>query len=369
MHQNSNISKIATVMTVGFTAFLSLVIHNVVNAQGVINRSVQGFPWKDGETWKYSQDLHGSVNNALDFGTPNGTPADVYSVDDGVVHSVNDCTIIVKRSDGLYIGYHHVTPSPEIIPKKSVSYQTKLGTTSLCGTSTGHHLHFWMHDESTADNHKKFNLIGFNFGDWQLTKERDFNEVLKEGADPISGYDYVLRNGSTVACAGSTTQEGKDICTTNSLLHQKATTTPSKAPSVSGLKTYFVGNFALNTNKKFVRLDGFPIMSSWTKNYNDSDQQLERLPGKFGFLLKHKSTGGCLNAHYLANGSQMNVFTPCNTGDIDQNWTFPDLGDGYFQIKRADSNSCVDMRDRSDGGKIHLWECDANNSNQRWRTN
>lgn len=148
-------------------------------------------------------------------------------------------------------------------------------------------------------------------------------------------------------------------------------TTPTPPPPVSGLKTYFIGSFALNTNNNFVKLDGFPIMSSWTRNDSDPDQQFERLKGNWGFLLKHKSTGGCLNAHYLSNNSQMNVWSPCNPGDPDQNWTFPDLGNGHFHIKRAATNlnSCVDMPNRTNGGRIHMIQCDPNNANQRWRTN
>ena len=138
---------------------------------------------------------------------------------------------------------------------------------------------------------------------------------------------------------------------------------------VSGFKTYFVGDYALNTNNYFSRIDGFPIMSSWRRNDSHPDQQFERLQGNWGTLLKHKSTGGCLNAHYLYNGAQMNVWIPCSASDPDQNWNIDDLGGGYFQIKRANTNLCVDMPNRNDSGRIHLWQCDRYNPNQRWRTN
>ncbi|HEY9653422.1 MAG TPA: CHAP domain-containing protein, partial [Coleofasciculaceae cyanobacterium] len=89
---------------------------------------------------------------------------------------------------------------------------------------------------------------------------------------------------------------------------------------VSGFKTYFVGDYALNTNNYFSRIDGFPIMSSWRRNDSDPDQQFERLQGNRvqDKLLKHKSTGACLNAHYLYNGAQMNVWRPCSASDPDQ---------------------------------------------------
>lgn len=58
-------------------------------------------------------------------------------------------------------------------------------------------------------------------------------------------------------------------------------------PPTSGLRTYFVdGNFALNTNNRFSRIDGFPRMSSWQRNDSDPDQQFERLRGTTGTLLE-----------------------------------------------------------------------------------
>ncbi|MEQ8754251.1 MAG: ricin-type beta-trefoil lectin domain protein [Coleofasciculus sp. G1-WW12-02] len=138
----------------------------------------------------------------------------------------------------------------------------------------------------------------------------------------------------------------------------------------SGQKTYFIGDYALNTNNYFYRIDGYPIMSSWRRNDRDPDQHFERLRGNWGTLLKNKSTGKCLNAHYLYNGARVNVW-PCNPSDPDQNWALNDLGGGYLQIKRANTNKnfCLDMPDRKDGGKVHLWDCNSGNPNQRWRTN
>jgi surface antigen len=136
----------------------------------------------------------------------------------------------------------------------------------------------------------------------------------------------------------------------------------------SEYKTYSIGDYALNTNNYFYRIDGNPIMSSWRRNDRDPDQHIKQLPGNWGTLLKNKSTGKCLNAHYLYNGARVNVW-PCRGSDPDQNWTLTDLGGGYLQIKRANTNLCLDMPDRKNYGKIHLWECNRNNPNQRWRTN
>ncbi|WP_413176313.1 RICIN domain-containing protein [Anabaena azotica] len=125
---------------------------------------------------------------------------------------------------------------------------------------------------------------------------------------------------------------------------------------------------ALNTNNYFRRIDGQPRMSIYRRNDSDSDQIFDRLSGNLGgILLKHRSTGNCLNAHYLWNGAEMNVW-PCNASDPDQNWKIIPVSDGYNLIQRAGTNLCVDTPTRDNSGKVHLWTCDANNGNQRWRS-
>lgn len=133
-------------------------------------------------------------------------------------------------------------------------------------------------------------------------------------------------------------------------------------------ETFFVQeNLALNTNNNFRRIDGNPRMSIYQRNDNDADQQFERLSGnKGGLLLKHRSTGKCLNAHYLDNGKEINVW-PCDANDPDQNWNLVDVGGGYNLIKRTGTNLCVDTPTRNNEGKVHLWTCDGNNGNQRWK--
>lgn len=184
-----------------------------------VTRSIKGLPWKSRQSWKYSQDTHGSVNNGFDFGTPDGKAGAVYAVDSGTVKAVTDCYIVIRRSDGLWHGYQHVAKAANIKVGSTVTYQTYLGTTSLCGGSTGHHVHFWLYDDNTQSNQKGFNPIGVSFAGWVLTKERDESEPLAPAnwPDPKSGYDYVMRKGTAVACAGTTMQKGRNICTTNLL--------------------------------------------------------------------------------------------------------------------------------------------------------
>lgn len=141
---------------------------------------------------------------------------------------------------------------------------------------------------------------------------------------------------------------------------------PVKAETFSVDST--TGGMALNTNNQFRKIDGQPRMAVWPREDNDSDQQFDRLPGNLGgTLLKQRSTGKCLNAHYLRNGAELNVWN-CNANDPDQNFTITDLGGNYNQIKRTGTNLCVDSPTRTNGGKVHLWECNPSNPNQRWKT-
>ena len=138
------------------------------------------------------------------------------------------------------------------------------------------------------------------------------------------------------------------------------------ASSTSAENFILDGNKALNTNNSFSKIDNNLRMSIWNFNPNDNDQQFDRIGGsRGGTLLKHRSTGKCLNAHYLSNGGLVNTWA-CNAADPDQNFTITSLGNGYSQIKRTGTNLCVDSPTRDNGGKIHLWGC-VNNSNQRFK--
>lgn len=128
------------------------------------------------------------------------------------------------------------------------------------------------------------------------------------------------------------------------------------------------GGMALNTNNQFRKIDGQPRIAVWQRNDGDQDQQFDRLNGnRGGTLLKQRSTGKCLNAHYLFNGAELNVWN-CDANDPDQNFTIADLGGSYNQIKRTGTNLCVDSPDRANGGKVHLWDCNPSNPNQRWKS-
>ena len=128
------------------------------------------------------------------------------------------------------------------------------------------------------------------------------------------------------------------------------------------------GGYALNTNNNFRLIDGNPRMSLYQHNINDPDQQFDSSSkGTWGTLLRHSSTGKCLNGHYLWNGAEINVW-PCSASDRDQNWDLQSVGNGEFLIHRTGTNFCVDSPTRTNTGRIHLITCDANNANQRWRS-
>ena len=125
-------------------------------------------------------------------------------------------------------------------------------------------------------------------------------------------------------------------------------------------------NKALNTNNNFSKIDGNPRLSIWDSNPNDADQQFDRIAGtRGGTLLKQRSTGKCINVHYLYNGGLVNVWT-CNPADPDQNLNITSVGGGYSQIQRTGTNLCIDSPTRDNGGKTHVWQC-VNNTNQRFR--
>ncbi len=160
-----------------------------------------------------------------------------------------------------------------------------------------------------------------------------------------------------------------NICKSVALAVASLSVVLSVGSASAQAETFFVQEgVALNTNNNFSRIDGNPRMSIYRQNNNDADQQFDRLSGnRGGTLLKHRSTGKCLNAHYLTQGSQINVW-PCDANDADQNWNIVDAGNNFNLIKRTGTNLCVDTPTRDNQGIVHLINCDGNNGNQRWQS-
>jgi murein DD-endopeptidase MepM/ murein hydrolase activator NlpD len=137
--------------------------------------------------------------------------------------------------------------------------------------------------------------------------------------------------------------------------------------STSLAETFSIDGTALNTNNQFPKLDGNSIMSTWPLSNSDPDQQFDLLSGSNGRLLKHRSTGRCLNAHYISNGGKVNTW-PCNASDPDQNFTLNSSGNNIYTIQRSSTNFCIDMPSRGANQQIILWQCN-NGANQRFTVN
>jgi Ricin-type beta-trefoil lectin domain/Peptidase family M23 len=129
-------------------------------------------------------------------------------------------------------------------------------------------------------------------------------------------------------------------------------------------ETFSIDGMALNTNNQFPLKDGYPIMSTWPLNPNDNDQQFDRQ----GNLLRHRSTGKCLNAYQPSVGSTVNVY-PCNSNDGDQKFAILSAGGNINLIQRMGTNLCLDMDSRSANTRMKLWNCNANFANQRFVSN
>ncbi len=129
-------------------------------------------------------------------------------------------------------------------------------------------------------------------------------------------------------------------------------------------ETFSIDGMALNTNNNFQSKDGHPIMFTWKLNPNDNDQQFDRQ----GQLLRHRSTGKCLNAYQPSVGSIVNVY-PCNGNDGDQKFAILSAGGNVNLIQRVGTNLCLDMDSRNANTRMKLWDCNANFANQRFVSN
>lgn len=130
-------------------------------------------------------------------------------------------------------------------------------------------------------------------------------------------------------------------------------------------ETFSIDGMALNTNSRFPLKDGHPIVSIWSLNPNDNDQQFDRRNGN---LVQHRSTGKCLNAYQPSVGSIVNVY-PCNANDGDQKFSFISVGNNINLIQRVGTNLCLDMDSRSPNTRMKLWNCNSNFQNQRFVSN
>jgi hypothetical protein len=134
--------------------------------------------------------------------------------------------------------------------------------------------------------------------------------------------------------------------------------------------------WALNVWKKNpIKIDGFPRVDVYQRNDKDAEQQWDRLQGKWGTMWRLSGTNWCLNAHYLSNGANINVWN-CNENDPDQNWSWVEYDYKYqpsFGLQRTlpDSNGryfCLNASDLRNNAPVTLQQCNQNQVTQRWKT-
>lgn len=135
---------------------------------------VPGLPWVVNGSWRYNQSPHGEDESALDFGTPTpGVAAEVRAADTGMVLYAYETRVSVKRRDGLRVGYQHIRPSDvaRFTPGEMVHLGDSVGMTTVAdgcgGTSTGHHVHFWLETDAGP-----LNLQGVAMNDWVVTGQQ-----------------------------------------------------------------------------------------------------------------------------------------------------------------------------------------------------
>ena len=140
------------------------IVTNSLDAPSIITAYSTGLPWQQGTSWYYRQSIHGS-NSALDLANPCGTVGQVRAADSGTVVWAYETCMLVRRSDGLQIGYQHLN-SGNIATWKAgdpVSNGQLLGSTTLAsgcsGSTAAHHVHFWL---------EGVNPNGSTFGGWTL---------------------------------------------------------------------------------------------------------------------------------------------------------------------------------------------------------
>ena len=157
-----------------------------------------GLPWQQGTTWYYRTSIHGS-NNGLDFASPCGYVGEVKAADSGTVVWAYETCILVRRSDGLEIGYQHIA-SADIAPwdPGDVVYRgTLLGHTTMesgcSGNTYAHHVHFWLQGQ---------NPNGSTFGGWTLNDPY----LVKGGASRypnlgcVNGSNDIYYEGGCCGC-------------------------------------------------------------------------------------------------------------------------------------------------------------------------
>lgn len=123
-------------------------------------------------------------------------------------------------------------------------------------------------------------------------------------------------------------------------------------------------NVSLNTNNGFSLINGNPRMSTWSTNTGDNDQHFDFIGGySNGWVIKHRTTGKCLNGYNKYEGAPINV-SPCNPGHLDQAWHALGKDNGYLILRLANTNLCVTVDSPiGNGSNVVLRNCLYNVAN------
>jgi surface antigen len=130
-------------------------------------------------------------------------------------------------------------------------------------------------------------------------------------------------------------------------------------------ETFSINNRAMDTGFHLPRINGGgPRMVLWDHNVNSDNQNFDLISGRSGQLLRHRSTGWCLNAYRASAGSHVNTY-PCNPNDPEQNFSIADHGNWYRVIRLANTNLCVDSTPSTNNGQqVIMWHCLPNGQNR-----
>lgn len=142
----------------------AVLLRENITLQGIPGSLNLKWPWKDGQSWMYTQGPHKwyneSVNSSLDFAPPTNIPAqdrEIRAAASGVV--VRKCTdsiqsdVILSHSSGYATGYLHAekNSASHLTIGRIVSQGDRIGITyngynwrDTCGRGTGPHLHFYV---------------------------------------------------------------------------------------------------------------------------------------------------------------------------------------------------------------------------------
>ena len=194
-----------------------------ISAQGIPGSLNLKWPWKDGQTWKYTNGPHKwyneTVNSSLDFAPLHAIPAqerEIWATAAGTV--VRKCVdaiqsdIILLHTSGYASGYLHIeknSASHLNIGQSYVGQGDRLGITyngfnfkDRCGRGDGPHLHFYV-GRWSGSSFQFDSIVGTVISGWALNSDGCFH---KSGQQRKCPGDQITsdNNSATLISIGQT---------------------------------------------------------------------------------------------------------------------------------------------------------------------